>query len=122
MNGRALELASQSVTDSYVDLGPVERAVTGIQLPLARITFWSVARYGCVSVPGTGKIGKGSYRFSLRPGLEFAEIVVRPGRELEVELEPEKAVDVLHEIEQGANLVLDLSYTQSQPRSIGTVV
>ena len=65
---------------------------------------------------------RGSYRFGLRPGLDVAEIVVRPGREFEVELEPEQAVDVLHEIEQRANLVLDLRNTYYQPRSSGTVV
>jgi hypothetical protein len=51
-----------------------------------------------------------TYRFRNVPRLEVAEVVVWPRGELELEIEPEKTVDVLHEIEERAQLSLELDH------------
>jgi hypothetical protein len=42
------------------------------------------------------------------PRGDFADEVLRPCRKLESELKPEESVHVMHEVEKGSNLVLDL--------------
>ena len=49
-----------------------------------------------------------AYFLGLVPRLELAEVVIGAGRQLELEIEAEEAVDVLHEVEQRAELVGDL--------------
>jgi hypothetical protein len=44
LDRRALERPAQRVTDGNVDLGPVERAVAGIQLPLAGVVLFERLR------------------------------------------------------------------------------
>lgn len=111
LDRRALELAPQRVADRDVDLRPVKRTVAGIQLPLAWVVLLERLRqlleWGC-SQHSAGGIGRGVYRFGLVPGLDLAEVVVGPCGELEMELESEQAVDVLHKVEQRADLVLEL--------------
>ena len=45
---------------------------------------------------------------SLVPRLDVPQEVLRARRELERELEPKQAIDVLHEVEQRRDLLLDL--------------
>jgi hypothetical protein len=42
------------------------------------------------------------------PRGDFTDEVLRPGRKLESELKPEESVHVMHEVEKGSNLVLNL--------------
>ena len=49
-----------------------------------------------------------AYFLGLVPRLEFAEVVIGAGRQLELEIEAEEAVDMLHEVEQLRNLLFDL--------------
>lgn len=49
-----------------------------------------------------------AYGFSFVPGLDGAKVVVRARGELEVELESEQTIDILHEVEQVRNLLFDL--------------
>ena len=58
LDRRALERALERVADRDVDLGPVERAVAGVQLPLARVLFVErVAQLLCVRA--SGRTGQG---------------------------------------------------------------
>ena len=49
-----------------------------------------------------------AYFLGLVPRLELAEVVIGAGRQLELEIEAEEAVDMLHEVEQLRNLLFDL--------------
>lgn len=44
LDGRTLERPTQRITDSDVNLGPVECAVAGIQLPLAGVVLFERLR------------------------------------------------------------------------------
>lgn len=93
LDRRALERAAEGVADLDVDLGAVERAVAGVELPLPRVL-------------GIERLLE--LVFGLVPRLDCAEVVVRPCRELELELKAEEAVDVLHEVEEGVDLLFNL--------------
>ena len=56
-----------------------------------------------------------AYRLSLVPRLDVTEEVVGTGGELELEVEPEEAVDVLHEVEKGRDFLLDLPSQVGEP-------
>ena len=51
-----------------------------------------------------------AYFLGLVPRLELAEVVIGAGIQLELEIEAEEAVDVLHEVEQRVDLSLDLRH------------
>jgi hypothetical protein len=49
-----------------------------------------------------------AYILGLIPGLDLAQEVVGSSRQLELEVQSKGSVDVLHEIEEGRNLVHNL--------------
>lgn len=51
---------------------------------------------------------KDTYIFGLVPGFNGAEVVLRTRGELEAELESKQAIDMLHEVKEGTNLVFQL--------------
>ena len=80
LDRRALERPAERVADGDVDLGPIERAIARIEVPLAGIPLVECA----LQLP-----------LGLVPRLDRPKVVVGARRELELELEPEEAVDML---------------------------
>ena len=96
LDRRALPFAADRVGDVEVDLRPVERAVLLVD-----------------GVGLAGGVERALQRpFGVIPGRDLAQVLVGPGRELGRELEPEVAVDPLHQPQQR----FDLS-TRSAPPS-----
>eukprot|EP01136_Pigoraptor_vietnamica_P037807 Opistho-1_new@106270 len=96
LDRRALVRALEGVHDRNVDLGPVERAVLGILLPVrANLLREPVERLG-------------QLRLRTLPHREVAEVVLRARRQREAELEAEDTVDGLEEIKGAIDFRLDL--------------
>jgi hypothetical protein len=51
-----------------------------------------------------------TYILCIIPGLNLSQEIIGPGRQLELEIQSEGSVDVLHEVEQGGNFFLDLTW------------
>ncbi len=92
LDRRALPLATDGVDDIEVDLRPVERAVPFVH------------DIGLTDrVEGTPELA-----FRMVPLLDRAHELGRAGRELHLRLEPEIAIDALHEPEQALDFLADL--------------
>mmetsp|Transcript_14766 Transcript_14766/g.40378 ORF Transcript_14766/g.40378 Transcript_14766/m.40378 type:complete len:603 (-) Transcript_14766:35-1843(-) len=96
LDGGALVLAAEGVVDVEVDLGAVEGAVLGVELPvLARRLLVGVER-------------RGELPLRLVPRLELAHVLLGPGGEEHVVLEAELAVDEVDEAQHVLDLLLDV--------------
>mmetsp|Transcript_19999 Transcript_19999/g.47643 ORF Transcript_19999/g.47643 Transcript_19999/m.47643 type:complete len:307 (+) Transcript_19999:625-1545(+) len=92
LDGGALMLATQRIEHVDVDLGSVEGAVLGVQLPLL-----------AVAVERGLELSLG-----LVPHGNLADVLLRPGGEEHFVLEAELAVDKVDELEHVLDLLLDV--------------
>lgn len=90
---RTLETPLQRIPNRDINFRSVERPVPRVDLPFARIMLLQRLL---------------ELLLRLVPRLNRAQVIIRARRKLQLELEPEQPVDVLHEVEQGADLVLEL--------------
>lgn len=96
LNRAALVVSAQRIIDSNVDLGAVERAITGVKLP-------SSADLGGEVVQRLFEL-----RLSCIPQRELANKLLRAGGELEFEGEAEQTVDGVEEVKGTLDLLTDL--------------
>lgn len=110
LNRGALVLPAHSITDGDVDLWAIESTVTRVELPLARHEFVKRSRQTLYPKDrSTGEsqqgsmyspiVNKGAHLLSRVPGGDITEILLRPGRKLQLEGEAKEAVNALQEIE-----------------------
>jgi len=93
LDGGTLKFSLQGISDGDIDLRSIESAVTLVDGPVATLEV----RHGLLQL-----------LFGVVPRLNLAQILLRTGRELQLEGETEQAIDGLQEIEEALNFRSDL--------------
>lgn len=93
LDGGTLEFSLQGIGDGDIDLRSVESAVAFVDGPVRALEV----RHGRLQL-----------LFGVVPGFNLTQIILRAGRELQLEGETEQAVDGLQEIEKSFNFRSDL--------------